>query len=952
MTNTPLYLISVFAINSIGAAFVPIDDNTPEERLDFIFKDSSSKKILTTEESFKNINKARFKEEAKFISFETINKYLPQIENKFKKVFKNKSEINDLKEYKKRMLRIIEKEESKASLDLLSYIIYTSGSTGNPKGVAINNRNLANYMLFCKSVYSDNKTNVAFYSSISFDLTITSTFMPLLTGNTVYVFNGKNPQLVLKEIISNKDIDLIKLTPAHLVLLNNLDCSKSNVNKLIVGGDILSNDICLKTKEAFKNEIKIFNEYGPTEATVGCMLHEFSKKDLKYSSVPVGIASFNNSIYILNDKLQIIPNEYPGEMYISGKSVGEGYLNLDKMTDELFIDSPFSNEKMYKTGDTAIIYNENIMEYIGRKDSQVNINGYRVDLGDIYTKVQSIKEVKDSALIIKENKNKIKNIVLFYCLEEGLSLSSKDIEKLLKKSLPAYMIPSIIKEIDEIPLTKNGKVDKKELEKINLKNEVKYLEAENEIEEILLAEVLKLVKSTRISTLDNFFDLGLDSLSIIQIDSNLALKGYDLGSQIFYDYPSIKELSNYILNEKSLLKEKSISEEKLKNISLQIPELKKEKLEEFSYKNKGKTYLLIGVTGFVGAHLINELLKNKDTKIICITRRKNKFNAVERVESIINYYFGEEKSREILKRVKVYEGDLIKDKFGLEDIKYNKILNEVDDVILSAAIVKHYGESDLFYNVNVLGTLKCIDFCLEGDIPLHFVSTVTINGNGLVKSVNKIFDEDSLYIGQDYMANPYVKTKFEAEYYILKNVYQNKLKASIYRLGNITNRYSDGVFQKNLDENAFMDRIFGILELGFYPEELENVSIEFSPIDYISKFMVSYIEDKKKLLEIYHICNPNNITYAEMADNFTKLNYPVKKTNLEDFKKRCISSKRKYFGIINYMNDSYHDERYLSKLMINKSVKSLKNKSFLWPDITKDYLEKIIKEKQTKKENQ
>ena len=182
----------------------------------------------------------------------------------------------------------------------MAYIIYTSGSTGNPKGVEICHESLSNYINWCKDIYVKNDiSNFPLYSSIAFDLTVTSVYTPLTTGNTLYIYEDSNPQLLLKKIIDDKKVQILKLTPAHLSLLQDI-ISNSTITKLIVGGDILSTEICKKTTQIFNNKVQIFNEYGPTEATVGCMTYTYSNTDdYNYSSVPIGIPATNTKIYLL-----------------------------------------------------------------------------------------------------------------------------------------------------------------------------------------------------------------------------------------------------------------------------------------------------------------------------------------------------------------------------------------------------------------------------------------------------------------------------------------------------------------------------------------------------------------------------------------------------------------------------------------------------------------------------
>ncbi len=190
----------------------------------------------------------------------------------------------------------------------LVYIIYTSGSTGNPKGVQIANKSLVNYIYWCTKQYvTTTPCNFPLYSSIAFDLTVTSIYTPLISGNSIYIYNNSNPELLIKEIVADKKIQVLKLTPAHLSLLLDVATPDSCIKELIVGGDILTTETCKAIINKFHNGIKIYNEYGPTEATVGCMIYEYSLLD-DYVSVPIGKPINNVQIYLFNSCMNLMPS--------------------------------------------------------------------------------------------------------------------------------------------------------------------------------------------------------------------------------------------------------------------------------------------------------------------------------------------------------------------------------------------------------------------------------------------------------------------------------------------------------------------------------------------------------------------------------------------------------------------------------------------------------------------
>ena len=299
LDNSIELVASILAILKLGACYIPIDIAYPKERVEYILENSSAKYILTNKTYH---NKLSVSED------QILNIKITSIIRECA----NNTEITNI---------------NNSSLSNLSYIIYTSGSTGKPKGVQITGENLVNYITWANKEYVKGEpTNFPLYSSIAFDLTVTSVFTPLISGNAIYIYKNSNPELLLEKILMDNNVHILKLTPAHLNLL--ADCiehckiQSTKITKLIVGGDILTLDICKRITELFNGNVHIYNEYGPTEATVGCMIYESKPEDSElYISTPIGIPAANTQIYILNDNLKLIPFGYHGNLYIGGKGL-------------------------------------------------------------------------------------------------------------------------------------------------------------------------------------------------------------------------------------------------------------------------------------------------------------------------------------------------------------------------------------------------------------------------------------------------------------------------------------------------------------------------------------------------------------------------------------------------------------------------------------------------------
>lgn len=893
LSNSIEFVASVLATQKLDACYIPIDVNYPNDRIEYIIQNSNSKLLITHSDTLSSVN----------VSCDKLLRITLAD-------FKYNSPVQDI--------------NYKLKKDDLAYIIYTSGSTGKPKGVKITHGSLSNYITWAiKQYVHGEETNFPLFSSVAFDLTVTSIYTPICSGNTIYIYKNDNIQILLKEIVEDKKVHIVKLTPGHFNLLQDINLEKSIINKFILGGDTLTKEICDKITSLFNHPIHIYNEYGPTESTVGCMIYEYNSNGTSYASVPIGYPIDNTQILILNKNLELLPLGCIGEMYISGNGLSIGYTD-EKKTRESFIENPFSTGKLYKTGDLAILHPNGVMEYLGRSNFQVKLNGYRIELGEIQSILLAHPLIKDTFVTLIEVDNH-----KFLCAYYTSSSKIDNLYKYLNQYLPNYMIPNYFIKVDEIPLNINGKIDKSSLP-LPTKNKSKYCEPQNEIEELLQSSFEELLKlNDKISVKDNIFDYYVDSLSLIRLQALLYTKGLFLNTQDFYNYPSIRTLANFILENKHTQKD---------TLTMQFPnicEVKHPLNVNFSYKN----ILLFGATGFLGIHILYYLLKYTEDKIFCVIREKNKATPLQRLAQKFDFYFPSMDINKYLYRIKVIEGNILNKNFSLQDNLYEYLGTKCDCVIDTAALVKHYGNYELFNNTNVNSTKRMIDFCEKYNVPLHYVSTMSVSGYGLVNTPIVDFDENSLYVGQSYMDNVYVRSKFEAENAIINACKSSNLIASIYRVGTITNRYSDGFFQENFDDNAFLNRLNSFVELQSFPENFSGFTSELTPVDYCAKFIVRLLKNQHNNLNIYHLYNDNYISCDNIVSILNKFGANIKVVSLDTFKTEVAKSNTNHFGITAYIQNITNSNNI--KFHNDFTISALKNFNLYWPNIDESYIQKI-----------
>ncbi|MCR3761893.1 amino acid adenylation domain-containing protein, partial [Clostridium felsineum] len=427
-------IVGIYGIIKAGGAYVPMDPNYPKDRIKYMLEDCKPKALV--------VYKVETEAEMKMTVINLEEKAVWQGETA------NLEKVNKPND--------------------LAYCIYTSGTTGRPKGVMIEHKSLNNHLQHIKNHYLNEKELLMpLFTSVSFDLTVPSIFTPLISGKTVVICNTMD---TFKDILfSGENKYIIKLTPSHLRLLKEMKAINKSIKRIIVGGEELTEKLAKSISKLCENEIEIINEYGPTEATVGCTLHRYNYEGNYRNSVLIGKPISNTKIFIVDSNYKLLPIGVPGEICIGGDGIARGYLNRPELTAEKFVDNPYGEGKLYRTGDLARWLPDGNIEYLGRIDDQVKIRGFRIELREIESTLRKIDKVKDALVIAREDENKEKSINAYIVSDKEINVS--EIREELEKTLPDYMIPAYIMQIENIPVTANGKLDKKALPKIEAKSE-------------------------------------------------------------------------------------------------------------------------------------------------------------------------------------------------------------------------------------------------------------------------------------------------------------------------------------------------------------------------------------------------------------------------------------------------------------------------------------------------
>jgi amino acid adenylation domain-containing protein len=542
-------LVTLLAIMKSGAAYLPLDPDYPNERLEYILSDSGAKLLLTHSTLI-----AHFSTTVEMICIDHI--------------------ASELTQYSLDSLDLRTLYSQKIIDQSLAYVIYTSGSTGLPKGVCIEQQNLSNFLLsMIQQPAIQEDDSLLAVTSTSFDIHTLELYAPLLTGGCVVMASQDmiRDAVALETVLTEQPITIMQATPATWKMLLANGWQAARPMKVLCGGEALTDT--LKTQLLSQDNIELWNMYGPTETTVWSSVQ---KMTVDQSRITIGHPIANTTFYIFDAQRNLVPIGVSGELYIGGRGVTRGYLNgkIDRteLTRKQFIDYTFESgqsQRLYRTGDECRYDDEGQLEVLGRLDSQIKLNGYRIELGEIESLLTAHDEIQEAVLMVKTDANEVNQLVAYLCTHNTITLvecekKSEQFKQYLREKLPSYMVPSFFVYLDELPLTPNGKIDKKALPEVSLSQSLKktYQAAETETEKAMLLMWSEVLMVESIGITDDFFALGGNSLQAAQIIARIRSQyQIEVPVKSLFTEPTIKALSRLIdtqLSAGNLIKEESI----------------------------------------------------------------------------------------------------------------------------------------------------------------------------------------------------------------------------------------------------------------------------------------------------------------------------------------------------------------------------------------------------------
>ena len=824
------FVVSFLAVQKCGAGYVPMDADYPADRLAYMLENSGAPVLVTTKALFggKGLD---FRGKVVFFD-EWVPGALclaPGANAVSAQSAKHKEQGTNL-----------------AKPDSPAYMIYTSGSTGRPKGVVIPHRALRHMVAWTVEAFGLRPGGkVATHPSFSFDASVIDLFPALCAGGELHIYAEelrKDLPGMRDYIVRNGIEGGTMSTQIGMTLLDTYP--DLPLRYLVVGGE--------KLMPISKTAVRIFNGYGPTEFTV-CSSYQVVDQ-AKEGDIPIGRAVPGTHSLVVDRYGHLLPRGYAGELALAGPQIADGYWKLPEKTasvfvpcasclvprgnkDDLPLTSPSTKHKaqgtMYRTGDLARYNAEGTLDYMGRLDFQVKLRGFRIEIGEIEHRASTFEGVKGVAAEVRDVAG-AKHLVLYYGSEKPLDEAA--LKAHMAAALTDYMVPDYFVRMDPMPLTPNGKINRKLLPSPEgASAAAEYVEPANETERKIAAAYAEVLKLGKYGATTDFFASGGTSLIGIKAVVALQKQGLDVQYGDIFKYKTPRTLAAFLTGEAPSSGAATQSREggfdygdydyaAIDRLLMATPT---ELFDGFRKHSLGDV-LLCGATGYLGVHVLRYLLESTDATVYALIRPKKGIGPEKRLDSQFVYYFGERVPRRFKERLAFVEGDITDANLGekLKDLVIGTVIN-------CAALVKHYVADDLMDRINVGGVENLVAWCEKSGARLIHVSTYSVGGMIRADS-GAVLDERHLYVGQE-SDNDYVRTKFLAERAVLAAIAAGKIRGKIMRLGNLMGREADGEFQMNVGANAFVNSLKSYKALGAYP--LENLvgRIEMSPIDRVAE---------------------------------------------------------------------------------------------------------------------
>lgn len=881
------WLIAILGILKTGAAYVPIDPAYPVKRVEYILADASAE-IILTDPSRGNLLPNGIKTEIFYLDqMESLAGFSP------------------------------EQPDITPHQDALAYTIYTSGSTGNPKGVMISHHSIQHLVTWHNHYFHvDHTSRLTLVAGLAFDISVWETWSALTAGAVLFIA-GNEDRVEASELVNYYSKNRIThgFVPTVLapsVVAETRHYTDLELKYLFTGGE--------KLKPVLTSELsyELIDYYGPTECTVYATFKKVKDINGAYVS-SIGKPVANAKAYILSENNELLPVGAVGELYIGGNILAKGYLNNEELTALKFIESPFrENEKLYRTGDLARWKPDGDIEFLGRIDNQVKIRGFRVELGEIERTLTCLDGIQEAAVITKDHAGSNKYIVAFIVFKSDAKADAAWVRQQLKEELPGYMIPAQIVSVDKIPLTANGKTDIHFLKELADKEAKELISTEpptNETERIIADIWSEELERPVINITDNFFDIGGNSLLVAIVATALNSK---LDTKVYmrdiYQFPVLKQLADELITRAKEAREAIPVEDVEPYVALQqdvylAPGTVFAGGFDPKQLENPNTIFLTGVTGFVGIHLLQELLNTTDADIYCLVRAQDEFHAVEKIDRCFKQYHIERKEEQKPRIIPVI-GDLSLPLLGLSDEVFKSLAGMLDLMYHSGSSVNFIEPYSYMKAPNVEGLREIIKLAgAEKTKCLALLSTISVYSWGHVFTGKTVMLESD-DIAQNLMSVSkdigYVRSKWVMEA-VADLAAKEGLPLITYRLGYAMCHSETGA---SAPYQWWSGLVKNCVEFKSYPL-LTELREGLITVDYMTKAMAHITKNKEAVGKKFNlIARPETNLTLESFFALLKKYYPLTLEGLpyKEWRKQWEDdSKNRLYPLTSLFKDNMHE---------------------------------------------
>ena len=917
-------IILPLAVVKAGMGYEPLDPSYPKERLNFMVKDAAVS-LLIADDGLRDV----------------VDEYQGKVVTV--------SELYGMEDTG--TMPVGPKPES------LFIMLYTSGSTGAPKGCQIENRNIVAYAHGMRHTFYTKDDIVAAYASFSFDVNMADVFCSLLVGATVNIVPEED-RMDLGRLAAYFDragiTTLLLTTQVGVQFAQNYPHQKT-LRLLIIAGE--------KCPAIDPSAISypIANGYGPTENCCGVSVFPIKEWE---PNIPIGQPIPTIHAYVLDKTNHRLPAGAAGEYCLSGPQTSRGYLNRPDKTAEAYQDCPFNEFRMYHTGDIVRYRQNGDVEFVGRKDGQVKIRGFRIETKEVETVIRGFEGIKDVTVQAYDYESGGKYLAAFV-VGDG-TIDTDALAAYVKSQKPAYMVPAVIMQIDKIPLTVNMKVDKKALPKPERKA-ADYVAPANKTEEDFCGIFSSVLGIDRVSAEADFFEIGGSSILAMKVVIAAEKAGYSIVYNDVFTYTTPRAMAEFLgaSTEGSEKGEEMIETTGTTEGGTWIPPVVGSdkydytKIHELLSHNTLEAFrsgehhaigdvLLLGATGYLGSHVLHELIVSHSGQIYCFVRPGKEENGLARLKAMQRYYFGDgAETADALygSRIIVIDGDAT-DPASLERFEAP---HSGMTVINCAASVKHFAKGNEIERVNVESVKNLTAWCLRWDARLVHISTGSIMGsrkNGM-PPVSYQFTEKVLYAGQELNANQYVHSKFMAERHIYEEILAHGLRAKVCRVGNLAPRSDDGEFQINYKTNSYMNTLNAFRTIGVIGFDELNVETEFSPIDCVARAVLALAQTPDDCV-CFQPLNPHRPLMGDIIRAMNDIGYTIRGAEGEEVAEalnKALADEKTNAAVgslIAYNSNDGSQEIGLESLDITYTSCVLERLGFSWPETGRDYIRRFL----------